>query len=71
MSENLRFHPQNRYTEQSIPQGIHKTYQHMKRGQSLNDFELNQKPYLINQPYCKHIIQETCRDRKVKATVQS
>jgi len=25
----------------------------MKRGQSLNDFELNQKPVLINQPYCR------------------
>jgi len=27
-------------------------YQHMKRGQSLNEYELNQKPDLINKPYC-------------------
>jgi hypothetical protein len=30
-----------------------KYYQHINRGQSLNDFELNQNPELINQPYCK------------------
>ena len=31
-----------------------KYYQHIKRGQSLNDLELNQKPELIKMPYCKN-----------------
>jgi hypothetical protein len=34
-----------------------KHYQHIRRGQSRNDLELNQKPVLINQPYCKKIKQ--------------
>jgi len=28
-------------------------YQHMRRGQSLNEYELNQNPDLISKPYCK------------------
>jgi hypothetical protein len=38
----------------------------MKRGQSLKDFELNQKPDLINHPYCKHINYIQKRIRKLK-----
>lgn len=35
----------------------------MKRGQSLNDFELNQNPVLINQPYCRTNIKKKLSKR--------
>lgn len=40
-------------SQSNIKDAYQTHYQHMNRGQSLNDFELNQKPDLINQPYCK------------------
>lgn len=48
------FCPKNsRYQEQSKERrGSRWQYQHIRSGQSLKDFELNQKPALINKPYC-------------------
>lgn len=51
-------------------------YQHISRGQSRNDVELNQKPVFINQPYCSNnpktrhanlgLKRQTCKEKHTK-----